>query len=104
MRAPGWNRTSGPGVRSTSFVQYGLGNFLWRSDDAYSNDTGVLKVTLHGSAVEKAELAPALISRQTGQPELAHGKDATRISQKYNNLRACAGLAATGSASARPGG
>ncbi|MDZ5447823.1 CapA family protein [Micromonospora sp. 4G57] len=94
----------GDGRIGNTFVQYGLGNFLWRSDDAYSNDTGVLKVTLHGSAVERAELVPALISRQTGQPELARGKDATRISQKYNNLRACAALAATGSASARPGG
>lgn len=86
-----------------TFIQYGLGNFLWRSNDSYSNDTGVLQVTLRGSAIEKTELLPALISRKTGQPELAAGQDAARISGKYANLRACTGPAPKRSASARPG-
>jgi poly-gamma-glutamate synthesis protein (capsule biosynthesis protein) len=85
----------GDGWIGKTFVQYGLGNFLWWRDDAYSNDTGVLQVTLHGSAIVKTELVPAVISRRTGQPELATGKDAARISQEYADLRACTGLAAT---------
>ncbi|WP_373367440.1 CapA family protein [Micromonospora purpureochromogenes] len=85
----------GDGWIGKTFVQYGLGNFLWWRDDAYSNDTGVLRVTLHGSAIVKTELVPATISRRTGQPELAGGEDAARILQKYASLHACTGLAAT---------
>ena len=91
----------GDGWIGKTFVQYGLGNFLWWRDDAHSNDTGVLQVTLHGSAIVKTEFVPAVISRRTGQPELAAGKDATRIFQKYANLRACTGLAATPTAEPR---
>lgn len=94
----------GDGWIGDTFVQYGLGNFVWRRDDAYSNDTGVLRVTLQGSAVEKAELVPALISRRTGQPELATGQDAARIARKYADLRSCTGLSATRPGPARPGG
>jgi poly-gamma-glutamate capsule biosynthesis protein CapA/YwtB (metallophosphatase superfamily) len=85
----------GDGWIGNTFIQYGLGNFLWWRDDAHSNDTGVLQVTLHGSAIVKTELVPAVISRRTGQPELAGREDAARIFRKYANLRACTGLAAT---------
>ncbi|MBM0225882.1 MULTISPECIES: CapA family protein [Micromonospora] len=85
----------GDGWLGRTFVQYGLGNFLWWRDDAYSNDTGVLRVTLHGSAIVKTEFVPALISRRTGQPRLADGEEAARISHEYANLRACTGLATT---------
>ncbi|WP_157746569.1 CapA family protein [Micromonospora inositola] len=85
----------GDGWLGRTFVQYGLGNFLWWRDDAYSNDTGVLRVTLHGPTVVRTELVPALISRRTGQPQLADAEDAARISHEYASLRACTGLAAT---------
>jgi poly-gamma-glutamate synthesis protein (capsule biosynthesis protein) len=84
----------GDGWLGKTFVQYGLGNFLWWRDDAYSNDTGVLRVTLDGSAVSKTELVPATISRRTGRPELAEGEDAARIRNEYAALRACTELAA----------
>jgi poly-gamma-glutamate synthesis protein (capsule biosynthesis protein) len=93
----------GDGWIGSTFVHYGLGNFVWRSDDSYSNDTGVLRVTLRGSAIGKTEFLPALISRRTGQPEPASGPDANRILQKYADLRACTALAPTGPASPRPG-
>ncbi|MEV0809854.1 CapA family protein [Micromonospora sp. NPDC050200] len=85
----------GDGWIGGTFVQYGLGNFLWWRDDAYSNDTGVLRVTLHGSKIVGTELMPALISRRTGQPQLAGGEDAARILREYANLRSCTGLAAS---------
>lgn len=85
----------GDGWIDKTFVQYGLGNFLWWRDDAYSNDTGVLRVTLHGSAIVETGLVPALISRRTGQPQLADGEAMARISHEYANLHACTGLAAT---------
>ncbi|MEV5691798.1 CapA family protein [Micromonospora globbae] len=83
----------GDGWLGNTFVQYGLGNFLWWRDDAYSNDTGVLRVTLDGSRVSKTELLPATISRRAGQPELAGGADAARIRREYAGLHACTGLA-----------
>ncbi|MGI5521463.1 CapA family protein [Micromonospora sp. CA-259024] len=85
----------GDGWLGKTFVQYGLGNFLWWRDDAYSNDTGVLRVTLNGSAISKTELVPARISRRTGRPEVAAGVDAARIRREYADLRACTGLAAS---------
>ncbi|MER7419423.1 CapA family protein [Micromonospora peucetia] len=85
----------GDGWIGRTFVQYGLGNFLWWRDDAYSNDTGVLRVTLRGAEIVETELVPALISRRTGQPQLADGQDATRIIREYADLRGCTGLAAS---------
>ncbi|MEU4641498.1 CapA family protein [Micromonospora sp. NPDC023814] len=85
----------GDGWIDRTFVQYGLGNFLWWRDDAYSNDTGILRVTLRGAEIVKTELVPALISRRTGQPQLARGDDAARILQEYADLRGCTELAAT---------
>ncbi|RKN16641.1 CapA family protein [Micromonospora musae] len=85
----------GDGWLGNTFVQYGLGNFLWWRDDAYSNDTGVLRVTLENTAISKTELLPATISRRTGRPELASGEDVARIHREYADLRACTGLAAS---------
>jgi len=83
----------GDGWLGNTFVQYGLGNFLWWRNDAYSNDTGVLQVTLHGSRIVKTEFVPAFISRTTGQPEVVTGAEKERILQKYEKLRPCTRLA-----------
>jgi poly-gamma-glutamate capsule biosynthesis protein CapA/YwtB (metallophosphatase superfamily) len=85
----------GDGYLGKTYVDYGLGNFLWWRDDSYSNDTGVLRLTFTGTALSGAELRPAVISRQTGQPIPATGADATRVTQKVDSLRSCAGLTAT---------
>jgi poly-gamma-glutamate synthesis protein (capsule biosynthesis protein) len=84
----------GDGYLGKTYVDYGLGNFLWWWDDSFSNDTGVLRLTFTGSTLSGGELRPAVISRQTGQPIPATGADATRITQKVASLRPCAGLAA----------
>ena len=83
----------GDGYLGRTYVQYGLGNFLWWWDNAYSNDTGVLTLTLHGRQVTRAELTPAKISVKTGQPIPATGAEANRIRAKYASLRGCTGLA-----------
>lgn len=83
----------GGGWLDDAYVQYGLGNFLWWRDHRYSNDTGVLWVTLRGPKIESVELRPAVISERTGQPILADGDEAGRITRKYTDLRACTGLA-----------
>jgi poly-gamma-glutamate synthesis protein (capsule biosynthesis protein) len=83
----------GGGWLGRTYVQYGLGNFLWWRDDRFSNDTGVLWVTLRGEEIEAVELRPAVISRETGQPVPADGKERDRILRKYADLRGCTGLA-----------
>lgn len=83
----------GGGWLDRTYVQYGLGNFLWWRDDAYSNDTGVLWVTLRGSELGSVELRPAVISRENGQPIPASGAERDRIAAAYADLRGCTGLA-----------
>ena len=82
----------GGGWLGSTYVQYGLGNFLWWRDDRFSNDTGVLWVTLQGAQIESVEFRPAVISRETGQPIPVDGEEADRILQKYEELRGCTGL------------
>lgn len=84
----------GEGWLGDTYVAYGLGNFLWWWDDAHSNDTGVLRVTLRGGRIASTEFVPAHISRQSGQPLPVTGTEAERISAKLAGLRGCTGLSA----------
>lgn len=83
----------GDGWIGDTYVAYGLGNFLWWWNDAYSNDTGVLRITLRDKKIAKTELVPAYISRDTGQPLPVTGAEAERITAKFAALRECTGLA-----------
>ena len=85
----------GAGWLGDTYVDYGLGNFLWWRDDAYSNDTGVQRLTLTGSRLTGTRFLPAEISRQTGQPVPASGSDARRITHQVDGLRGCTGLSGT---------
>jgi poly-gamma-glutamate synthesis protein (capsule biosynthesis protein) len=84
----------GAGWLGGTYVAYSIGNFLWYSDTS-NPDTGVLRVTLTGASVTGAELVPAIVSRSTGQSIPSTGAEATRILDKFDDLRACTGLAAT---------
>jgi poly-gamma-glutamate capsule biosynthesis protein CapA/YwtB (metallophosphatase superfamily) len=83
----------GAGWAGKAYVAYGMGNFLWWRNDAASNDTGVLWVTIRERELHKAELVPAHIDRVTGQPALADAEVAQRIRDDQVRLRECAGLA-----------
>ncbi len=83
----------GSGWLGSTFVAYGLSNFVWWWNDAQSNDTGVIRVTLTGSSITKTEFLPAYIDRTTGQPIPSTGEEAARISASHDALRACTGLA-----------
>jgi poly-gamma-glutamate capsule biosynthesis protein CapA/YwtB (metallophosphatase superfamily) len=83
----------GDGWIGKTYVQYGLGNFLWWRDDSFSNDTGVLTVTIHGGRVVGTALVPASISRTTGQPVSVSDAERDRIAAKYASLRGCTRLA-----------
>lgn len=82
----------GDGWLGKTYVAYGLGNFLWWQDNELSNDTGVVKLTITGKKVAESAFIPARITR-TGQPEVATGSEADRISKKFRGLRKCAKLA-----------
>ena len=83
----------GGGWLGPTYVAYGLGNFLWWRDDAYSNDTGVLNLTFRGRRVVAASLVPAEIDER-GVPVPARGAAASRIKVSWDGVRACADLAA----------
>lgn len=83
----------GAGWLGGAYVAYGMGNFLWWRNDAMSNDTGVLWVTIRDRKVAAASLVPAYIDRVTGQPYPVDGEAAARIMGEQKRLQACAGLA-----------
>lgn len=83
----------GAGWQGKAYVAYGLGNFLWWRNDAMSNDTAVLWVTIRDRRLAEVELKPAYIDRVTGQPYPAGGEVAARIIEDQKRLRDCAGLA-----------
>lgn len=85
----------GGGWLGRTYVAYGLSNFVWWYNDAASNDTGVLRVTVDGSGITGVEFVPAYIDRTTGQPVPSSGEEAARIQAKYEALRGCTGLSAT---------
>ena len=84
----------GGGYLGRAYVGYGLGNFLWWRDNAFSNDTGVLTLTFRGRQVESARLVPAHIDG-TGRPVPTAGDDSARVLRTWDRVRACSGLAAT---------
>jgi poly-gamma-glutamate capsule biosynthesis protein CapA/YwtB (metallophosphatase superfamily) len=83
----------GGGWLDRTYVAYGLGNFLWWRDGAYSNDTGVLQLTFRGRRVVESELTPARIDGR-GVPVPATGGTAARIQRNWTDLRGCTDLAA----------
>jgi poly-gamma-glutamate synthesis protein (capsule biosynthesis protein) len=83
----------GDGWQGGTYVAYGTGNFVWWLNDAYSNDTGVLRLTVRDGRVNAADLSPMVISA-SGQPVPVKGTEADRVRAKFASLRACTGLAA----------
>lgn len=92
----------GDGWLGNTYVSYGLGNFVWWWDDAFSNDTGVVRVIIRNKMVVGTEFVPAVISRTTGQPLPVSGAEETRVRGAYDKLRACTGLAASRTVSGSP--
>ncbi|MFG2043133.1 CapA family protein [Dactylosporangium sp. NPDC048998] len=83
----------GSGWLGGTFVAYGMGNFLWYGTSR-STETGVLRLTVRSRSVVKTEFLPAVVSG-TGQPVPLTGPAATKLTQRYSGLRACAALAAS---------
>lgn len=60
------HRVQGSGWSGTTFVGYGLGNFIWYNNRGSSADTGVLTIT-----VEPDVLAKRAAGETTGSPVVA---------------------------------
>lgn len=79
---------------STAYVAYGLGNFLWWRPQAFSDDTGVLTLTVQNGAVTGSVFTPALID-DAGRPQPVLGPRALDDVRAFEELRGCAGLLPT---------
>ena len=89
----------GSGWLGGTYVDYGLGNFLWYHD--HEPDSGVLGLTVRDGHVVADEWTPARV-QPFGGPFLPHGPDRARALAAWRDLRACTALAADPGAAPLP--
>ena len=82
----------GGGRFNTSFVDYGLGNFVFFNETGEYGRTGVLVVTATGRDIDSYQWVPAHIRSGVATP-LPPGPDADAELAHWNELRGCTGLA-----------
>ena len=80
----------GAGWLGDSFVDYGLGNFVWYNRAHL--ETGILEVTVRDGRVVDGSLAPATIGPD-GLPVLLRGAVKEQAIADWRSLRACTNLA-----------
>jgi poly-gamma-glutamate capsule biosynthesis protein CapA/YwtB (metallophosphatase superfamily) len=81
----------GSGWLGDTYVNYGLGNFLWYHN--HQPDTGVLELRVEDGEVVRDSWTPALI-RTYGVPRLLAGRARAAAVEDWRQLPSCAGLAA----------
>ncbi len=74
-----------------ALVGYGLGNFVFYSQEGPASDSGVLTVTVEGSEVLDYGWTPARIRQ--GVPRPLEGDDAAAALSSWESLRDCTDLA-----------
>jgi Bacterial capsule synthesis protein PGA_cap len=85
----------GAGWLDHTFVDYGLGNFMWYGTNSEREAiTGVLTLSVNDSAVSEVRWRPARIPQGGGLPQELTGNAADAAVQDWKALRACAGLSA----------
>jgi poly-gamma-glutamate capsule biosynthesis protein CapA/YwtB (metallophosphatase superfamily) len=82
----------GGGFFHGRYIDYGMGNFFFYAASGKTADTGILKLTLSGRKVLKAQWVPGTISG--GVPRLLSGTARTQALTRWNALRRCTGLTA----------
>jgi hypothetical protein len=80
----------GSGWQQDTYVNYGLGNFVWYTDS--SPDTGVLRLRLVDGKVVSDRWTPALIGSLGGSPRPLSGDARRRAIADWEVGRGCAGL------------
>lgn len=89
------HRLMGAGWLGSTYVDFGLGNFVWwRRNSAADATTGVLTVAFDPAAkrVTKASWKPMMVTA-SGIPEVRTGDDGKRLLRNWNAARGCTGLA-----------
>lgn len=81
----------GSGWQQDTYVNYGLGNFVWYTGDR--PDTGVLRLRLVDGQVTSDRWTPARIGPLGGRPQPLSGFQARRAISEWRAHRGCAGLA-----------
>jgi poly-gamma-glutamate synthesis protein (capsule biosynthesis protein) len=88
------HRVQGAGLLGNTFVDYGLGNFLWYNSSAGGSSTsGVLTLTVQGRTVVSSSWTPMLIGR-SGVPKVPDGETKANMLSSWRQTRTCSGLAA----------
>ncbi|NUT37906.1 MAG: CapA family protein [Hamadaea sp.] len=82
----------GDGWLDDAYVHYGMSNFVWWRNDAATNDTHVLRLTIRDRKVAQAQVIPAYIDRSSGVPQRVTGAEAERIMGVRRKAVACSGL------------
>lgn len=80
----------GAGRLDRTYVDYGLGNFVFYARNGPTLESGVLTLTLHGRDVHRAVWSPARISG--GVPIPLQGAAASSALRSWERLRGCTGL------------
>ncbi len=83
----------GGGWLGSTYVDYGLGNFVFYARTAVTEASGVLTLTLDGRRTTAASWAPARIT--AGVPVPLSGAAAAAAAAAKDRLRGCTGLRAT---------
>jgi poly-gamma-glutamate synthesis protein (capsule biosynthesis protein) len=85
------HRLQGAGRRGRAFVAYGLGNFVWYSQNSIeSTTTGVLKVVVTGRRIDGYKWVPARIVG--GSPTPLGGSARSAALSSWRGLRSCTNL------------
>ena len=85
------HRLQGAGRRGTAFVDYGLGNFVWYSQNSPDSvTTGVLKVVVTGRRIDSYKWVPARIVG--GSPTPLSGSASSAALASWRGLRGCTNL------------
>jgi poly-gamma-glutamate synthesis protein (capsule biosynthesis protein) len=84
------HRLAGGGRMGNTFVNYGLGNFLFQAASQGAERTGVLTVAVRGREVVDYKWLPGRISN--GVPQRLTGADKAAELAYWQSLRECSGL------------
>jgi poly-gamma-glutamate capsule biosynthesis protein CapA/YwtB (metallophosphatase superfamily) len=88
------HKLMGAGWLGDTYVDYGLGNFVWwRRQTTVETWTGVLTLTVASGQVTRASWRPMVVSA-TGLPVVPSATEQTKLAAYWRGLRGCTGLAA----------
>ncbi|HQF94743.1 MAG TPA: CapA family protein [Microthrixaceae bacterium] len=86
------HRVLAGGYLGSAYVDYGLGNLVFKAGSGDGRDTGLLRVTVTGRRVDDAEWLPGRIGGNY-LPTLLDGADRDAELATWNSRRACSELA-----------